>query len=132
MKRRYYAALTAYCLGIFWLSHQSSPDIPDALRFPGEDKVAHMVLYGGLAALLSIALHSARRVYPTWIMRYGPVLFAFFYGITDELHQYFVPLRTPSLLDLVADLAGAALAQVACLRFFRWRAERRDAAPNET
>lgn len=124
MKRRYYFVIAAYCAGIFWLSHQSSPPMPVALRFPGEDKIAHMVLYGGLAGLISVCLHQSPGLFPRWVMRFGPVLFASFYGVTDEVHQYFIPLRTPDVFDLVADFAGAALAHAACLRFFKWRAGR--------
>jgi len=29
------------------------------------------------------------------------------YGISDEIHQYFVPLRDADLLDFLADMAGS-------------------------
>ena len=32
------------------------------------------------------------------------------YGVTDEVHQMFVPLRTADLADLAADALGAAAA----------------------
>lgn len=131
MKLRYYIAIAAYCSFLFWLSHQSSP-IEVEIRFPGEDKVAHLVLYGVLGALVSIGLHRAPRRYPDWVMAYGPVLFAVLYGVSDEFHQYFVPLRTPSLLDLVADGVGATLAHMACRWYFRWRSARGTAAVHET
>lgn len=131
MKPRYYIAIATYCAAIFWLSSQSSP-VPMPMRFPGEDKIAHMVLYGGLAALIAIGLHRAPRSYPAWIMRFGPVLFAACYGLSDEIHQAFVPFRTASALDLVADIAGAALANAACARYFRWRPVRTNACTDET
>ena len=131
MKPRYYVAIAAYCTLIFWLSHQSSP-VPIPMRFPGEDKIAHMVLYGGLAALIAIGLHRAPRSHPAWVLRFGPVLFAGLYGLSDEIHQAFVPLRTASMLDLVADIAGAALASAACARYFRRRPVRTTACADET
>ena len=32
-----------------------------------------------------------------------------FYGMTDELHQYFVPERNGSVLDVVADGVGSLI-----------------------
>jgi VanZ family protein len=32
------------------------------------------------------------------------------YGVSDEIHQAFVPLRTPDVRDVIADATGAALA----------------------
>jgi VanZ family protein len=37
------------------------------------------------------------------------VLFCLLYGISDEFHQSFIPDRMPSILDLIADTAGAAV-----------------------
>jgi VanZ family protein len=31
------------------------------------------------------------------------------YGVSDEIHQHFVPPRTPDILDVVADSIGACL-----------------------
>ncbi len=44
-------------------------------------------------------------------------LVGFAYGITDEIHQYFVPFREPSLFDIVANglgsmIGGAARSQL--------------------
>ena len=118
MKRPYYIAVIAYCAVIFWLSHQSSPPVPE-MRFPGEDKLAHMVLFGGLATIISVGQHRSGHPRPTWARRYAPILFAAVYGMTDEIHQLFIPLRTFSLLDWLADILGAGLAYGVCGRFFR-------------
>ncbi len=106
-----YVLLTIlYCAGIWWLSGR--PDPPgSSYSLPGLDKVAHAILFGGLAGLVSVGL---RRSNPGLGFRpqfWAPVLFAVFYGVVDELHQAFVPDRTPSLGDLVADAAGALLVQ---------------------
>ena len=37
------------------------------------------------------------------------VFFAFIFGITDEIHQYFVPNRTCDIFDMVADLIGGLM-----------------------
>ncbi len=41
------------------------------------------------------------------------VFVGFAYGVTDELHQYFVPFRTPSLLDTIANGLGSIMGGVA-------------------
>jgi VanZ family protein len=38
----------------------------------------------------------------------------------EELSQWFLPTRSPDLLDWIANLAGAALAQVAAIRMVSW------------
>ena len=37
------------------------------------------------------------------------------YGATDEVHQMFVPGRTPDVMDVLADAAGALVAAAVCL-----------------
>jgi len=39
------------------------------------------------------------------------VLIGTLYGISDEIHQFFVPFRSPSATDLLADFLGLILAQ---------------------
>jgi VanZ family protein len=41
------------------------------------------------------------------------IIFAAAYGATDEIHQYFVPSRECSILDLAADSAGGAIGALA-------------------
>lgn len=84
---------------LFWQS--SSPDAGSFLGFlpEGSDKVIHAGAYAVLGALLTLA---------TGNPVVGGVL-AFVYGITDEIHQSFVPGRFPSVGDLAADGVGAAL-----------------------
>jgi len=35
------------------------------------------------------------------------VVSASFYGISDEIHQYYVPSRNADILDVIADILGA-------------------------
>ena len=102
--------LASWCLSllymavIFFLSAQS--DLPLPYWFGGEDFFLHMAEYGVLGLLLSWALVNSgvtRRL----------VLYVFLmgllYGLTDELHQYFVPERVASLIDVIADGLGSLL-----------------------
>jgi VanZ family protein len=94
--------VVAYCAFIFLLSAQSEFDIGPKVMWQlvfDFDKVMHAIEYGILAALL---LRATRR---------APVslLSAALYGVSDEVHQYFVPGRSASPFDWLADLTGAGI-----------------------
>ena len=93
---------------IFFLSSQPGdslnlPDIPDI------DKFLHAVAYGTLAATVLFAVPGHLYQKNPWLVSLLVVLFCLAYGISDEWHQSFVPNRSVSGLDLVADTAGAAV-----------------------
>lgn len=69
------------------------------------DKVAHATVFGILALLL---LYGDR--FPRGWRGLLWVGVAFLYGITDEIHQSFVPSRTVDVYDGLADLVGALVA----------------------
>ena len=131
MKPKYYLAVAAYCAFIFWLSNQSDPPHPK-IGFPQMDKVAHAVLFGGLASLVSLGLHRSGRPHRPAIYHLAPVLTALLYGIFDECHQYFVPPRTPDVFDVMADVTGAFLAQEILRKWFRRRPVNPLPLPEET
>ncbi|MEX2503086.1 MAG: VanZ family protein [Trueperaceae bacterium] len=105
-----------WAAGIWWLSAQSDPP-GSGLELPiaHVDKLAHASLFGVLAALLRLAGAGPWRA----------VGLATAWGVIDEIHQMFVPGRTPELLDVVADATGALLAvafvQVVLVRWFAAR-----------
>lgn len=45
------------------------------------------------------------------------LLIAFIYGISDEIHQAFVPGRTASIFDAISDGFGGLIGAI----IFRWR-----------
>ena len=77
------------------------------------DKAAHFLIYGGLGGALVRALAGGR----TAAMGPRRILFAVvlatLYGVTDEIHQSFVPPRTPDVLDVAADAVGALAGAIA-------------------
>lgn len=91
----------------------SSGPAPDIERwdFPLKDKLAHMVLFGGLAAVVSIGLRHNEPPPRLGRQFWVPLLFATLYGVSDEVHQYFVPSRTFAVSDMVANALGALLVQ---------------------
>jgi VanZ family protein len=89
---------------IFMLSSQS--DLPAPYEFPESDKVFHVLAYVPLGFLMVYAL--SRSTSSANLIFFGAFL-AFLYGVTDEIHQYFVPGRDASALDVMADGAGAMI-----------------------
>ena len=73
---------------------------------------AHLVEYAIFAGLLYLALRLDMRPARAALLA---LLIASAYGITDEWHQSFVPLRTPDPLDWLVDTAGAAIAVLLAL-----------------
>jgi VanZ family protein len=87
----------------------SVPDVPDLLPGASSDKLAHGIVYSGLGFLLARALTAARPERLGLRLTATVVLLAVLYGLSDEVHQLFVPGRAFELRDLLADLIGSAL-----------------------
>lgn len=99
-----------YALGIFVESSISQvPAFPSGFT----DKDGHGLLYAGLAVVVLRAASGARWDGVTLRAVAVAALFASFYGITDEFHQWFVPGRTADVNDWIADTIGAAVAVAA-------------------
>lgn len=95
---------------IFYLSHQSSP--LGASPGDAESSLAHVGVYAVLAVLLYWALWTAvARDDPELAPIVATVAFglAVLYGVSDELHQAYVPGRVASERDLALDGLGAIL-----------------------
>ena len=92
---------------LFYFSHQPSLDTP--MLFAHQDKVLHASLYAVLGVLLLTAQPLQTGGY-SWRQAGISALLASLYGLSDEIHQYFVPGRDSDVLDWVADSAGALIA----------------------
>jgi len=86
------------------LSHQPSLKPPFEL-FPHQDKVFHLIEFGGLALAMVINRDLFSKVGSMWGMAASGLLWA----SLDEFHQSFVPGRDCSLQDLAADAVGLSL-----------------------
>ena len=95
---------------LFFLSGQR--EIPGAEYF--WDKLLHTCAYAVLGVLMLRASHGGLGDLRPW-PAVASVLFTIGYGITDEVHQSFVPGRFSSSLDVAADAVGAIVALVAVL-----------------
>lgn len=118
MKPRYVLLTILYCAAIFYLSSMSEP-VDVETPIPGADKAAHAVLYGGLAVLVSFGIRRSGNPVTPWVQFLAPVVFAGLYGLSDEIHQVFVPRRHFDPLDVAADVVGAILVQTALWLWWR-------------
>ncbi|MBN1882957.1 MAG: VanZ family protein [Deltaproteobacteria bacterium] len=96
-----------YCVLIFFASSIPGNDVDTGP--PGVDKLLHLIEY----LILSYLSFFAVRVQFPGTASGRVFLFAFVfstvYGISDEIHQYYVPLRECDPLDVVMDGLGSAL-----------------------
>lgn len=70
------------------------------------DKLLHSLEYGVLGILLYRAFHQTIRPLKSMSLA---IMCAVGFGLTDELHQWFVPNRQLDIWDLLADTLGASL-----------------------
>lgn len=89
---------------LHWLLPQAAPETIAHLHFLIR-KAGHLTEYAILALLLRRALggHGLRPLLLALVI-------ATAYAVTDELHQIFVPGRTPSPWDVLIDATGALIA----------------------
>jgi VanZ family protein len=93
---------------IFALSHTPGQFLvlPDIVNI---DKVAHLAIYGLLAVTVFFAFGKRFSQMHPRLVPILVLLFCTLYGISDEWHQSFIPNRTASVFDVLADGAGAAM-----------------------
>lgn len=106
----HWVPVAAYAGLIFYLSSLPHPEVfAPSLFDTVSDKVLHAVEYSVLGILCYRAFRSAAG---PWAAAYAlglAVLAAAGYGVTDEIHQAFVPFRESSGWDALADAVGATL-----------------------
>ncbi len=105
-----WAPVAAYMTLIFGVSAQSDAKPPLEVS----DKLAHAVVYMGLAVLVVRALAGGLSARITLGVAVVALAIAIGYGATDEWHQLFVPGRFGDLRDLYADAIGACAGVAAC------------------
>lgn len=85
----------------------SKPHLEHMPSFWNADKVVHLFCYAGFAFWTAFAcnIKLKRQI---WL----PVLIVSLWGISDEIHQSFVPNRSASVFDWIADTFGAIIGAV--------------------
>ncbi|MEP6653998.1 MAG: VanZ family protein [Myxococcales bacterium] len=97
----------AWAMVIFGLSSVHGDQFP-VVSISIADKIVHCGVYGLLGMLCYRGLILTTRLRPGGALLIS-MLLALAYGITDEIHQMFVPYRSSELLDIVADVVGGGL-----------------------
>ena len=101
----YWFPIIIYCLIIFIQSSYPSPEtVPD---LPYMDKLLHFSVYAVLGALFLRAFKTTQFKNNIKLVMILSILASSFYGISDELHQYFVTCRNADIMDVLADIFGS-------------------------
>ncbi len=104
-----FLVLGAIVISILAVDRKELPDFLSSLyAFPNGDKVMHFFLYGILAFLFNLS-------YPNTQFRFSNIrlpagsMGVLSMAIIEEISQFFIAFRTPSLLDLACGLAGIVI-----------------------
>jgi VanZ family protein len=101
---RYWLPVIVYCLLIFLQSSRPSLErLPDVAHM---DKFLHVTAYALLGILFFRAFKTAGLKGGLKQVILVSVLSTAAYGVSDELHQHFVPFRNADPLDAIADTVG--------------------------
>jgi VanZ family protein len=114
----YWLPVAAYASLIFYLSSLPHPEeeLPKILFEKIGDKLLHVIEYAVLALLFYRASRRAAGPRITQQALLVTILAVSFYGMTDEVHQVFVPFRESNWLDWLADTAGGIIGAVCTSR----------------
>lgn len=93
---------------IYYSSSIPAEDIPK-FDIPGIDKLFHLVEYFILGILLVRAFANSYDKASFKLILLLSVLIASIFGVLDELHQRFVPGRSPEIFDIFSDIIGSFL-----------------------
>jgi len=96
-----------YCMFIYWQS--SSPSLDSLPAFPFSDKLLHLGAYAFLGVLVYRVLRKESLRLSKHQLIVLAILLSSLYGISDEIHQFFVPSRNADLFDAIADIAGSII-----------------------
>ncbi len=111
----YRLLVTALCIFIFWQS--SYPGIISQPLFPYDDKVMHFAVYALLAFLVARAVKKEKILWSSMKIKIITILFVAGFGLSDEIHQAFVPGRYASAWDFLVDCAGSVAGCLLYLNF---------------
>jgi VanZ family protein len=112
------ASLVVWCVAIWTLSSKSDPEDFVGVSFKLNDKVAHGIAYAAGGFLAAWAAGSPVRRLRTLCVA---IVFCALWGVSDEIHQSFVPGRESSGLDVAADVVGGAVGAALAVRLLLGR-----------
>ena len=101
----YWLPLILYCLLIFIQSANPSPEQIPSFKFV--DKLLHYAAYAVMGVLFYRAYQTLKIKDNLRMLMLLSAVSASLYGISDEIHQSFVPFRQAEVADVIADMLGA-------------------------
>jgi len=80
---------------------------PGVEHVPLRDKGVHFIEYGVLGGLCAAASSRSWPSASVWRTAAFAILVSVLWGLSDEIHQAFVPGRSSEIADFVADVVGS-------------------------
>ncbi len=112
----YWIPVIIYCILIFiQSSYPSCSGIPD---LPHMDKLLHYIGYAILGALFFRAFMSMELAENIKLVFMLSIISSTLYGISDEIHQYYISYRNADIMDVLADMTGSVFGVYAYYKFF--------------
>jgi VanZ family protein len=97
-------------MAIIFIQSSFPAKVYPEVEFFEADKLIHILIYGVLSLLCYIFLIHQQK-FP--VLFSNPFVFTILicslYGLTDEVHQLYVPLRNGNVYDWIADITGVIL-----------------------
>ena len=98
-------------MALIWYMSSNPDDMIIRMEHDQFDRIfkesLHLIEFAILYVLFVLALLAHNRL--TYTASFIAAMVAGFYGLTDEIHQSFVPYRSATLIDAVKDLLGVAV-----------------------
>ena len=101
----YWFPIFVYCTLIYIQSSYPSPE--EVPQLPYIDKVLHFAAYALLSALFLRALKMLPIKDNIRLITILGITLSSLYGISDEIHQHYVPYRDADIMDALADIIGS-------------------------
>jgi len=103
---KYWTPLIIYASLIFFISSQPQQVVEGFLNgIEVKDKIFHIVEF----FILSIFIFRLLEFYQVKHRYIITIIISTMYGVTDEIHQLFVPGKYYSILDIVANFLGSTV-----------------------
>jgi len=114
---RFWFPVILYSAIIFYVS--SVPNVRTPLDEVQFDKILHILAYMPFGFLLARGIKNTKPSIPKRALLWSVFVVSLLYGLSDEVHQSFVPGRDAGIVDLMADTLGGFLGGHGYLLFLK-------------
>ena len=116
--QRFWFPVIFYSGIIFYAS--SVPNVKTPWQEIQFDKFLHILAYLPFGFLLARGMCNTRGSVSRGMLLGTVLLVSFLYGVSDEVHQSFVPGRDAGMIDVIADIIGGVIGGSIYLLFLRY------------